>query len=233
MGEEGLGLEVVRSALLLGATGLVGRELLSLLLDDDDVQRVVVIARRPSGAKHPKLDEHVLDLDAMDAHAELFQVDQIFCALGTTIKQAGTQERFRVVDHDYPLAAARLGKAHGARHYLLVSALGASSDSRVFYNRVKGDVERDVIALQYRGTTIARPSLLLGNRDESRLGERIAAKLAWLTPAKYKPIEARDVARALVRLAREDVPGVNIVESAAMRNAGVPPAGPAASRRRP
>lgn len=213
MGEEGLGLEVVRDVLLLGATGLVGRELLSLLCDDGDVQRVVVIARRPTGATHAKLDEHVFDLDQMDAHADLFKVDQLFCALGTTIKQAGTQERFRVVDHDYPLAAARLGKAQGARHYLLVSALGANASSRVFYNRVKGEVERDVIALQYRGTTIARPSLLLGDRQEHRLGERIASKLAWLTPSKYKPIEARDVARALVRLAREDAPGVNVVES--------------------
>lgn len=218
MGEEGLGLEVVRSVLLLGATGLVGRELLSLLLDDGDVQRVAVIARRPSGTKHPKLAEHVFDLGEMDAHAELFRVDQLFCALGTTIKLAGTQERFRVVDHDYAVTAARLGKAHGARHYLLVSALGANAESRVFYNRVKGEVERDIIALGYRSTTIARPSLLLGNRDEYRRGERIASKFAWLTPSKYKPVQARDVAKALVRLAREDAPGVNIVESSALRS---------------
>ena len=231
MGEEGLGLEVVKNVLLLGATGLVGRELLSLLFDDGDVQRVVVIARRATGAKHAKLDEHVIDLDAMDAHANLFEVDQIFCALGTTIKQAGTKERFRVVDHDYALTAARLGKAHGATHYLLVSALGANAESHVFYNRVKGEVERDVIAVGYRSTTIARPSLLLGHRDEYRRGERIASKLAWLTPSKYKPIYASDVARALVRLAKADAPGVNVVESAALRTAGASPAVAAVSRR--
>jgi uncharacterized protein YbjT (DUF2867 family) len=212
--------EDVRSVLLLGATGLVGREVLSLLLDDRDVSRVAVIARRATGVTHPKLDEHVFDLDRMDAHAEVFKVDQIVCALGTTIRQAGSQEQFRIVDHDYPLTAARLGKAHSARHYLLVSALGANAQSRVFYNRVKGEVERDVIAAGYRGTTIARPSLLLGERAEVRLGERIAARLAWLTPSKYKPIEACDVAKALVRLAEKDAPGVNIVESAALRRIG-------------
>ena len=207
----------MKSVLLLGATGLVGRELLSLLLDDDDVQRVVVITRRPTGAKHAKLDERVIDLDQMDAHAEAFQVDQIFCALGTTIRQARTKERFRVVDHDYALTAAKLGKAKGARHYLLVSALGADADSRVFYNRVKGEVERDVIAVGYRGTTIVRPSLLLGIRTEVRLGERIASRFGWLAPSRYKPIAARDVAKALIQLAKEDAPGVRVVESRELR----------------
>ena len=207
----------MRNVLLLGATGLVGRELLSLLFEDGGVRRVVVIARRPTGAIHAKLDEHVIDLDAMDAHAELFAVDWIFCALGTTIKQAGTKERFRIVDHDYAVTAARLGKAGGATHYLLVSALGANAGSRVFYNRVKGEVERDVIAAGYRSTTIARPSLLLGHREQARRGETIASKFAWLTPSKYKPIAAHDVAKALVRLAHEDAPGVNVVESRELR----------------
>jgi uncharacterized protein YbjT (DUF2867 family) len=207
----------MRSTLLLGATGLVGRELLTLLLDDDDVNRVVVLARRASGATHAKLDEHVLDLAKMDEHSGLFAVDQIFCALGTTIKVAGSQERFRVVDHDYPLAAARLGKAQGATHYLLVSAMGANAQSRIFYNRVKGDVENDIIALQYDATTIARPSLLLGERQEVRRGERIAEKLAWLMPPKYKPNRARDVAKAMVEMSKEQRAGVKVVESRELR----------------
>jgi uncharacterized protein YbjT (DUF2867 family) len=207
----------MHEVLLLGATGLVGRELLALLLDDDDVQRVVVLARRPTGVTHAKLDERVLDLDAMEHHADAFQVGHIFCALGTTIKVAGSQERFRVVDHDYPVAAARIGKEQGAKHYLLVSSMGASEQSRVFYSRVKGETERDVIACGYPSVTIARPSLLLGDRAEHRTGERIAARLAWLMPPRYKPIEARDVAKALVRLAREDAPGVKVVESRELR----------------
>lgn len=207
----------MRSVLLLGATGLVGREVLSLLLEDDGVQRVVVVARRPTGARHPRLEEHVFDLGEMERHAGAFAVDQIVCALGTTIRQAGSQERFRVVDHDYPVTAAKLGKENGARHYLLVSAMGANARSRIFYNRVKGETEEDIQALAYRSTTIARPSLLLGDRAEHRPGERIAAHFAWLMPPKYKPIEARDVARALVRLAREDAPGVKVVESRELR----------------
>lgn len=206
-----------RTVLLLGATGLVGREVLTQLLEDPTVSRVVVLARRASGRSHPKLDEHVFDLGVMSAHADVFRVDQIVCALGTTIRQAKSQQQFRVVDHDYPLAAARLGRASGARHYLLVSALGADPRSRVFYNRVKGEVEAALTALDYPSVTIARPSLLAGDRAESRLGERIALHFGWLMPSAYKPIAAHDVARALVTLAREDRPGVRIVESKELR----------------
>lgn len=207
----------MRSVLLLGATGLVGHEVLSLLLADADVSRVVVIGRRPAGTTHPKLEEHVFDLGDMAAHPHFFAVDQVVCALGTTIKVAGSQERFRVVDHDYPLTAAHLAKSQGAKHYLLVSSMGADASSRIFYSRVKGELERELIAIGFRSTTIVRPSLLLGDRAESRFGERLAARFAWLTPAKYKPIEARDVARALVRLAAEDREGVRVVESRELR----------------
>jgi uncharacterized protein YbjT (DUF2867 family) len=153
----------------------------------------------------------------MEQHADLFAVDQIICALGTTIKQAGSQERFREVDHDYPLTAARLGLAHGAHHYLLVSALGANAKSRIFYNRVKGELEHDLRALGYPSLTILRPSLLLGNRAEHRLGERIASRLAWLMPPRMKPVQATDVARTLLESARADAPGVRLVESREMR----------------
>src|SRR5215210_5365488 len=129
-----------RSVLLLGATGLVGRECLRYLLADADVERVVVLTRRrivvPRAS--PRLEEHVINFERLAEHAALFAVDQVVCALGTTIKQAGSQEQFRRVDFDFPLQAARLGHAHGARHFLLVSALGADARSRVFYSRVKG-----------------------------------------------------------------------------------------------
>jgi uncharacterized protein YbjT (DUF2867 family) len=206
-----------RTHLLLGATGLVGRELLQLLLAADHTARVVVIARKSTGVRHDKLDEHVLDLAEMDRHAELFAVDAIFSALGTTIKQAGSQERFRAVDHDLPLQAGRLGRAQGAGQFLLVTALGANPRSRVFYNRVKGEVETDLRALAYPSLTIARPSLLLGDRDEPRIGEVIFSRLGWLMPPALKPIEARDVARALVALSREKRPGVHVVESRELR----------------
>lgn len=207
----------LRNALLLGATGLVGRELLRLLLDDPEVATLTVIARRSTGVASPKLQEHLLDLDAMEKHPDLFAADAIFCALGTTIKVAGSQERFRVVDHGYPLAAARLGREHLAQHYLLVSSIGASATSGTFYLRVKGELERDILQLGYPRTTIARPSLLLGARDEYRFGERLFARLGWLMPPRFKPVHAADVARALVHAAHEQTTRVEFLESRTIR----------------
>lgn len=201
---------------LLGATGLVGRELLRILLDEPWVARVTVLARRSTGITHEKLDEKVLDLDAMAA-SHFAGVDQVFCALGTTMKTAGSEAAFRHVDHDLPILAAKRGLEAGAHHYLLVSALGAKRSSRFFYNRVKGDVEADLLALGYPSVTIARPSLLLGSRDEFRLGERIFARVGWLMPLRTRPIEARKVAIALAAAAREDRPGVRVLESGEMR----------------
>ncbi len=208
------------SVLVIGATGLVGSECLRLLLAEPAVSRVVTVTRRPldAGAGPPaKLEPHVGDFDRLDDHAPLFAVDAIICALGTTIKQAGSEAAFRRVDFDYPLAAARIGAERGAAHFLLVSALGADATSRVFYNRVKGELERAVLALPYRGVTIARPSLLLGERSERRLGEEIAKRFAWAMPRKYKPVAARAVAAILVRAAVAAPAGYRLIESADMR----------------
>lgn len=203
-----------RTHVLLGATGLVGRELLQQLLHDEDTSRLIVIARRSTGITDPRLVEHVFELGEMERHRELFGgVHAIFCALGTTIKVAKTKEQFRFVDHDLPVLAARLGFEAGAQHYLLVSSLGASPASRVFYSRVKGETERDVSAIGYRTVTIARPSLLLGPREEYRLGERIAARFGPLLPRSMRPVEARRVASALVRSSHDDTPGTRIIMS--------------------
>jgi uncharacterized protein YbjT (DUF2867 family) len=207
--------------MLLGATGLVGGELLRLLLADRTVGRVVALARRtvtpPKGTSPEqlrKLDARVVDVERLDAAADAFNgVEQIFCALGTTIRQAGSQDRFRQIDHDVPVAAARLGMQLGARHFLLVSALGADPSSRIFYNRVKGEVERDIAALGYRSVTVVRPSLLLGERSEFRLGEELAKRLRWLIPGKWSPVQAADVAAALVAQGARDDSGVRIIES--------------------
>lgn len=201
----------MRHVLLLGATGLVGGELLKRLERDNDVARVTVLARRHVPAD-PKVEQHPFSLD--DRH---FVVDQIFCALGTTIKTAGSQQEFRRIDYEIPLEAARKGLAKGATHFLLVSALGANARSRVFYNRVKGELEDAILSLGYRSVTIARPSLLLGERTEQRRGEEFAKKIGWLMPGKYKPIQATDVAKALADAARRDEPGHRILESREMR----------------
>ena len=208
-----------RSIALFGATGLVGRECLQLLLELPEFTRVVVVTRRAlalevTPQQRERLELQVIDFDHLEQHAYLLRVDQILCALGTTMRQAGSQAAFRRVDFDYPALIARVGAEQGAQHFLLVSALGANPRSRVFYNRVKGEVEASVRTLPYRCLTIVRPSLLLGKRAELRLGERLAAPLGWLVPRKYQPVHARDVARALVSAARANRPGLHVIESA-------------------
>ena len=200
----------------------MGRECLRLLLEAPDVARLVVLTRRalpsrfiPEKAK-AKLEVYEIDFGRLDQRAALLNVDQIVCTLGTTLKQAGSRERFRTVDYDYVYTLARLGAKQGVHHFLLVSSLGASAKSRIFYNRVKGEIEQAVQALPYRSITILRPSLLLGERTEVRPGERIAGFFAFLTPRKYKPVPARLVAAAIVRAAREDAQGIRIIESEAM-----------------
>jgi uncharacterized protein YbjT (DUF2867 family) len=209
-----------RTALVLGATGLVGGLCLELLLADPAWSRVSVVARRPSGRRHPRLAEVVADFDRLEEHAGAFAVDAVFCCLGTTIRKAGSQEAFYRIDHDYPVAAARLASARGARRFLLVTALGGDAGSRVFYNRVKGEAERDVAAFPFEGVAILRPSLILGPRAERRTAEALAQRLAPLAAPllvgplrKYRAIDADAVARAMVRLAGEDFRGVRVIES--------------------
>jgi uncharacterized protein YbjT (DUF2867 family) len=207
----------VASALILGATGLVGGECVRQFGESAHFTRVIALTRRPLAPATPaRVESHVVDFERLDDAAEYFRVTHIVCALGTTIKQAGTQERFRRVDHDYPLAAARLGLREGAHHFLLVSALGATAGSRIFYSRVKGEVEDAIRALPYRSVTIVRPSLLLGERAEFRLGESIGKVFARVIPRRYRPVHARDVAAALLEAAVEDRPGVRIIESREM-----------------
>lgn len=208
------------TALLLGATGLVGGHVLDLLLNDPAYTRVTVLGRRPIARMHPKLDQRTADFDRLRDHEISFAVDHVFCCLGTTIAQAGSQEAFRRVDHDYVVEAARLAAQHGARRYLVVTAAGANARSRIFYNRVKGETEDAVRALPLDGVVILRPSLLIGERDGTRTGESIAQKvvpaLDWMLVGpmrRYRSIHASTVARAMVRLAKEAPRGVRVVES--------------------
>lgn len=217
----------MNTALLVGATGLVGGHLLELLLQAPGYGRVEVLARRPLGREHPKLRAHVVDFTRLDALTDGVQVADVFCALGTTIARAGSQDAFRQVDHDHVLAVARWARARGAAQFLLVSALGAAAGSRVFYNRVKGETEADLQRLGYPALVMVRPSLLLGERAEFRAGERVAeAVLRPLRPLMrgplraYRPIPARAVAAAMLRLAQERRPGVRVVENAELQRLG-------------
>ncbi len=207
-----------RIALVAGATGLVGRECLRLLSSDDAVDEVRALVRRslPSEFAGPRVRECLIDFDRLDSHPDWFEVDSVFCALGTTIREAGSREAFRRVDYDYPLAVAKNARSRGASHFLLVSAMGANSRSRIFYNQVKGEIEEAVQRLGYPSVTIARPSLLLGDRQEWRLGEEIAKRVGWLLPAQWGLVHALQVASALVRAAHKAVPGVQILENAVL-----------------
>lgn len=209
------------TALLAGATGLVGRECLRLLVADAACTEVRVLLRRslPAAERHPKVRECVTDFEQLAERAEWFAVDQVFCALGTTIKVAGSQAAFRRVDHDYPLQIAQLAQAQGARGLHVVSALGASARSSVFYNRVKGELEDALKALNFASLTLAQPSLLLGERAEFRLGEEIGKRLAWLVPGPWRPVRAEQVAAGLVNAARAARPGVRVLGNSELRSA--------------
>lgn len=212
-----------RTALILGASGLVGGHLLDFLLDSPAYRRVTSLGRRPLAA-HPKLEQVVTDLGDLERHADRFAADDVYCCLGTTIKKAGSRPAFRRVDHDYPLAAASLARAAGAGAFLVVTAIGADPHSAFFYNRVKGELERDLIALGLPSLHIFRPSLLLGKRGESRPGEEAATLLSKIfSPffsgplAKYRPVEARAVAYAMYAAATRPPAGpVCVHESAAI-----------------
>lgn len=207
-----------RSALIAGSTGLVGRELLQLAGQGSEYALLHALVRRPSALSHAKVSEHVVSFDELPV---LPRVDDVFIALGTTIEQAGSQEAFRRVDHDYVLGVARAALAAGATRLGVVSAVGADPTSRIFYNRVKGEMERDVSELGYRTIVIAQPSLLLGDREAlgqaPRAGERWARRLlgpiSGVFPASYRPVPARTVASALLRAVREGQPGVRRLPS--------------------
>ncbi|NML44909.1 nucleoside-diphosphate sugar epimerase [Ramlibacter sp. G-1-2-2] len=193
-----------RRVLLAGATGLVGRELLHGLLADGTVAGVQAIGRRPLPQRHAKLSFRQVDFGAIPA---LPPLDEVYIALGTTIKTAGSQEAFRAVDFDASLAVARAARAAGARHAGVVSAMGADARSALFYNRVKGELEEALAGLGFDGLVIARPSFLAGNREQlgqpERGGEKLALRVShWLRPlipANYRSIEAAKVARSLLR----------------------------------
>ncbi|HEX9621192.1 MAG TPA: NAD(P)H-binding protein [Polyangiaceae bacterium] len=209
------------TAWIAGATGLVGRHVLRLVLDDADYVEVRAFGRRPPPLEHGKLRARVVDFGRLEAESPP-SPDHVICCLGTTLRAAGSREAFRVVDHDYVVAFAELAQRAGANRFIAVSSLGADPASRVFYNRVKGEMEASASRVGLPEVFLLRPSLLLGARDERRPGEGLAQSLSRpLSPlfrgplARYRPIEASAVARAAVRLGKDRVPapGVHVLQS--------------------
>ena len=191
---------------LFGSTGLVGSKLLSFLENEDQISSIRNVVRKSLNLSNPKVQEYVCNNEILPS--EVFQVETLFCCLGTTIKKAGTQEAFRAVDYQLPLLLAKQFKSLGGQHFIVISAQGADEKSKIFYNRVKGEMERELITLKLPKLTIVRPSLLLGDRKESRPGEAIgrfiSPLLIPLMPGplkKYRPITDLEVAKAMKEIA--------------------------------
>ncbi|OGX86661.1 oxidoreductase [Hymenobacter lapidarius] len=206
-----------KTALLAGATGLIGSHLLPLLLESERYAKVIVVGRKAVPTVHPKLTQVVTDLDKLEDVRLQLIADDVFCCLGTTMKQAGSKEAFYRVDYLFVVKVAALTAGNFASQFMVVSSLGADAESGVYYSKVKGEMEAAVRQLPFRAVHIFRPSLLLGDRPQPRLGERIgAAVLGVLKPLmrgpleKYRPVTGATVAAAMLRAAGEDGGGVCI-----------------------
>lgn len=205
-----------KTALVLGASGLVGNELVKALIKRNHYSKIHLLVRRPiENFESTICEQSAVDFEQLEAYPELFKVTDVFCCLGTTIKKAKSKEAFRKVDYDYPIEAAKLAIKGNAEKFLIVSAMGAESKSRFFYNRVKGDVEKSLKTLHLPSLHIFRPSLLLGERKEFRFGEKLGVKASGLLntimigPMRpYKAIEAKKVAKAMAIMAESDANGV-------------------------
>ena len=207
------------TVMLVGATGLVGGAVLRQAQDNARVARIVAPTRREL-PPHPKFENPLVDFEHLPADAPWWAVDSVICTLGTTIRKAGSQEAFRQVDRDYPLAVARLSRQHSARAFALNSATGADPRSRFFYNRVKGEVEEAIRGVGFRFLTIVRSALIRGDRDEFRLAEFVAMRVLRLAqpllPRRYRIVPHEHIARVLLEAAVTVPRGEHIIGSDAI-----------------
>ncbi len=194
-----------KSAIIIGATGLVGNQLLQLLLEDNDFSLVKIFVRKPTGIVHAKLIELVVDFDEIESFKSEITGDVLFSCMGTTLKQAGSKDAQYKVDYTYQYKFAELARQNGVLDYLLVSSTGANSKSAIFYSRIKGELEQSVKEMPFERIVIVQPSVLKGERKENRFGEKMGAMLidglSQIIPPfrKYRSISGQQVAQALVR----------------------------------
>lgn len=214
---------MAKTAIVFGATGLIGSQLLPLLFNDPAYDLVQVFTRRSLGIVNAKLEEVITDFKDLDALRKQVKGDVVFNCLGTTINTAGSEAAFRRIDFELVRWSAVAANENNVPQFLVVSSMGANPDSRIFYNRTKGEMEKAVSALDFKQCVIMRPSMLYGPRKEFRFGERIGQFfmfLFWLLiPAKYKPVHAQTVARAMVQLANEGTQN-GVVENDRIRKIG-------------
>jgi len=209
------------TAIIIGATGLIGNYLLNFLLESDDYEEVRVLTRRKIDSEHHKLKQFVIDFSNLEKHENLIQGADIYCCLGITLKKAGSKENAYKVEVTYPEKIAQIAFKNNAKHFLLVSSIGASPKSNNYYLRGKSDIEQKIQKIPFRSISIFRPSLLLGPRKEIRIGEDIgkvfSIAFAPFIPAKYKAIKAQTVAKYMYLTAKKKKVGVSIYESNQIR----------------
>ncbi|TRW22221.1 nucleoside-diphosphate sugar epimerase [Flavobacterium zepuense] len=197
-----------KTAIILGASGATGGEVLQLLLNDDRYGKVKLFNRSSINIQHPKIEENIINIFELDKHADYFTADEVYCCIGTTKAKTPDKETYYKIDYGIPAAAAKLAKANGIGTFILVSAIGANKNSSIFYVRIKGEVEETVINEHIANTHILQPSLIVAQRKDNRVMEKVMIGLfALLNPllfggaAKYKSIKASQIAKAMVWLA--------------------------------
>lgn len=213
----------MKTALLVGSTGLIGSYLLNKLLSSEHYEKVTVLVRKPLDVNHPRLKQVVYEFDR--PFADKVRADDVFCCLGTTIRKAGSRQAFRKVDYEYPLQIANFAHTNGAKRFAIVTAIGSDEKSFFFYNQVKGEVESELKKIPYESLYIFRPSMLLGIRKEFRLGEDLAKivmrAIGPVLPANTRAIHASQVAEAMIVSMQNGKSGVHYVDSGAMQNFSV------------
>lgn len=209
-----------KTALIMGSSGLIGKALIQYLLNADEYEKIVSLVRTKQNIHHTKLTEHVIDFGRLDDYKEYFQVDDVFSCLGTTIKKAKSKDYMEKIDVEYPLKAANLAFKGGAKQFLFVSSMNANEQSLFWYSRLKAKLEKEVVKISFQAILIFRPSLLLGQRHEFRLGESIGSFLYKRTSflfkgrlRKYKAIEGKKVAYAMYREAQKNRKGIKVYPS--------------------
>ena len=217
----------MKTALIIGSTGLIGSELLDTLLESPAYDKVITFVKRDTGKTHAKLTQHIIDFDKPESYQNLVVGDDFFCTIGTTIKKAGSKEAFRKVDFGYPQQFATFALKSNVKQFLTISSLGADKASGNFYLKTKGEIEDFLKNSSFESVAVLRPSLLLGDRKEFRLGEKLGAVFMKIfsfifigSIKKYKPIESDTVAKALFRIAQKNKKGFNIYESDEVQQIG-------------
>jgi uncharacterized protein YbjT (DUF2867 family) len=199
-----------KTAIILGATGLTGSILLKKLLKDPSFEKIKLFSRSTAEMNSPKIEEHLIDMFQLEKHSEAFKADVVFCCIGTTKSKTPNNETYKKIDYGIPVTAAKLAKQNGIENFIVISAMGADENSSIFYNKTKGDMQRDVLSQSIKNTYILQPSLIVGDREENRFGEKMATifmkSFGFLIPKKYKMIKAETIAEAMLVLVKKEFP---------------------------